>query len=222
MNFSAFPYRLTGLVTITTRHHIGIMRFGVQKLMAAGLCAVFLAGCGGEVGEVLGFERDPSGPDEFAVVKRAPLTLPPDFGLRPPSDGQEDLNVVSPRSTARRAVLGEELTPRQQQRVAQARIEQGQAPSEVALLTQASALNTDPEIRKIVDEESDAIARESDTFVNDLIFWREPPEPGAVVDADEEARRLQENASLGRPVTDGVTPTISTEDDGIQFNWPFD
>jgi len=37
------------------------------------------------------FKRDigiePTPPDEFAVEQRAPLTIPPDFGLRPPQPG---------------------------------------------------------------------------------------------------------------------------------------
>ena len=44
-----------------------------------------LSGCGDRSGNILGFEK--SAPDEFAVVKRAPLTLPPEYGLRPPRPG---------------------------------------------------------------------------------------------------------------------------------------
>ena len=39
-----------------------------------------LAACG------LGYGKNP--PDEFNVVRRAPLILPPEFSLRPPSRGQ--------------------------------------------------------------------------------------------------------------------------------------
>ena len=35
-------------------------------------------------------------PDEFAVVRRAPLILPPDYGLRPPRPGE-----TGPASTPR-------------------------------------------------------------------------------------------------------------------------
>ena len=40
------------------------------------------------------------GPDEFAVVTRAPLSLPPDYGLRPPRPGAARPNEASPRDDA--------------------------------------------------------------------------------------------------------------------------
>ena len=209
-----------------SRHRFNVMTYFNEKsfrnTVVAALASIMLGACGTPVGDVLGFEREgANGPDEFSVVKRAPLTLPPDFGLRPPADGEEDLNATSPRASARSAVLGEKLSPRQQQRLAQARIEQGQAPSEVALLSQANALNADPAVRTILEEESDAIARESETFVDDILFWRDTPPPGAVVDASEEAKRLQENANLGLPATEGETPTITRESEIPFFEWPF-
>src|ERR1700743_853263 len=49
----------------------------------AGLLLVLLAlaACS-DIKEDLGMGRSP--PDEFAVVDRPPLSMPPDFGLRPP------------------------------------------------------------------------------------------------------------------------------------------
>ena len=40
------------------------------------------------------------------------------------------------------------------------------------------------------------------------MFWREEVPPGRIIDADAEAKRLRENAALGKPVTAGETPTI--------------
>ena len=46
-------------------------------------------------------------PDEFAVYTRAPLTVPPDYGQRPPSQG--DAQAVpaqaNPQETAKRVLL---------------------------------------------------------------------------------------------------------------------
>lgn len=46
-------------------------------------------------------------PDEFMVLKNAPLSMPPDFHMTP--DGPtEDLNeVIDPKEIARRALFGE-------------------------------------------------------------------------------------------------------------------
>ena len=52
--------------------------------LAAG---VLVSACGGSSNwkQTLGIE--PTSPDEFAVESRAPLTIPPDFDLRPPAPG---------------------------------------------------------------------------------------------------------------------------------------
>lgn len=190
--------------------------FSIGALIAA---ALLLAGCESNLGNLFGYQR--GGPDEFSVVKRAPLTLPPDFGLRAPDPDADELNRVTPRATARAALVGNSLTPRQQQRLVREKVAQGNSPSEVALLAKASALNADSEIRRIVDDESESLARENASFVDDLLFWKEPKLPGAVVDAEGESKRLQENSSLGRPVTEGETPTITTEKEEPLFKWPF-
>ena len=44
-------------------------------------------------------------PDEFSVYTRAPLTLPPDFGLRPPSEGAETREADNAQAQARRVLL---------------------------------------------------------------------------------------------------------------------
>jgi hypothetical protein len=43
---------------------------------------------------------------------------------------------------------------------------------------------------------------------NKILFWQTPPPPGTVVDAKAEQQRLQENAALGKPLTQGPTPVI--------------
>jgi len=57
----------------------------VLSVVTGFVAIAVVAGCGNKSGNILGFEK--SAPDEFAVVKRAPLTLPPEYGLRPPSLG---------------------------------------------------------------------------------------------------------------------------------------
>jgi Protein of unknown function (DUF3035) len=46
--------------------------------------ALLVAGCS-DFRQIVGL--DTGGPDEFAVETRAPLTIPPDFNLRPPEPG---------------------------------------------------------------------------------------------------------------------------------------
>jgi hypothetical protein len=52
--------------------------------------------------QIIGIEK--SSPDEFAVESRAPLTVPPDFGLRPPAPGAPRPQEVSAANKAQTAV----------------------------------------------------------------------------------------------------------------------
>ena len=72
----------------------------------------------------------------------------------------------------------------------------------------AGADQTDSQIREVVDRETKRINSEDQDFVDSLVFWREPEKPGVIVDADEEARRINENVALGKSVTTGQTPTV--------------
>ncbi len=68
--------------------------------------SLVLSACGGgeTVGEALGYEL--TGPDEMAVIKRPPLTLPPDFNLRPPRPGEDVALANDASQNARRTLLG--------------------------------------------------------------------------------------------------------------------
>jgi hypothetical protein len=60
---------------------------GANRLLALVACAVMvmLVSACSNWKQAIGIE--PTSPDEFAVESRAPLTLPPDFDLRPPQPG---------------------------------------------------------------------------------------------------------------------------------------
>ncbi len=56
----------------------------VRAAVCGFAAALLLSGCAG-FKQMIGLE--PTSPDEFAVESRAPLTIPPDFDLRPPQPG---------------------------------------------------------------------------------------------------------------------------------------
>ena len=62
---------------------------------------LLLCGCD-SFKQMVGLER--TGPDEFAVESRAPLTIPPDFELRPPKPGAPRPQEVSAAEKARKAI----------------------------------------------------------------------------------------------------------------------
>ncbi len=75
-------------------------------------------------------------------------------------------------------------------------------------MKQAGAGGVDPNIRQIVNQENSKLLETDRSFVDTLVFWKAPAEPGVVVDPTREAQRLRENASVGKAVTEGETPTI--------------
>ena len=177
------------------------------------LAALTLAACGDSTKRVLGLQRTP--PDEFAVVPRAPLSQPPDFKLRPPRPGAEDLTTVSTREQARQAVFrgdDEERTARGNAgpatRAAPRTDVASATPGESAFLSRAGALETDPLIRSQIDRETSVLIDENQNFIRKLLGLKQDPVDG-VVDAPSEARRLRENQALGVPAAEGETPTIT-------------
>src|SRR6185436_12298178 len=68
-------------------------------LAAAGL----LSGCQ-STSKALGMSKIT--PDEFRVVTKAPLVVPPDYALRPPAPGEPRPQELQPESAARNALLG--------------------------------------------------------------------------------------------------------------------
>ena len=162
------------------------------------LAGLGLSGCS-DTRKALGYDKAP--PDEFRIVSRAPLSLPPDYALRPPQPGASRPQDNTSQQQARQAVLGNTAASRP---IAP----DGASPGEAALLAKVGAPSTDPRIRELVDRESTALAEADRTFFDRLVFWKTSAEPGSVVDPQREAQRLRENQALGRPVTDGNTPTI--------------
>src|SRR5260370_36340469 len=71
-------------------------------------CALLISGCS-DLKKAIGLER--TSPDEFAVESRAPLTMPPDFNLRPPQPGATRPQEKSSDQQARQAI--EQAGPRE-------------------------------------------------------------------------------------------------------------
>lgn len=157
--------------------------------------AVFALGAC-DVARTLGFDRE--GPDEFAVLRHAPLTVPPDFRLRPPEPGTVSPQVQPQRESARRTLTGRGGGSEGEDRSA----------GESALLSKMDSVEVDSSFRRRIDEETAEIARKNRRLLDDLIFWEDRESHASVVDAAAESKRLRENEALGKPPTEGETPTI--------------
>lgn len=181
----------------------------IRALLAASVAvgaAIALSGCT-DARRALGFEKAP--PDEFQVVERAPLAMPPDFSLRPPSPGAVRPQEGNVRDQARAALAGRTTaTPVSTQ---------GRTSGDVALLKKAGAEQIQPDIRLVVNKETQSLADADKSFTDKLVFWRKPDGPGAgeQLDAGKEAQRIRENQALGRSVGDGDSPRISRRRKGM-------
>ncbi len=170
-------------------------------ILLGSAAALGLAGCGSNtsVKESLGIARKP--PDEFQVVTRSPLAMPPTIQLRPPAPGERRPQDPEPRQAARQSLLGS--AP------AYEAVGGARSSGELALLDKAGVQpGTSNEIRAVVNRESTEVVEDDRTLVDRLMFWRDTPPPGTVIDPGKESRRIQENAAMGQPVTSGETPII--------------
>src|SRR5260221_14104548 len=85
------------------RGSMGSMSFNRLAVIMALAASAGLAGCQ-STKKALGMTKVV--PDEFRVVTKAPLTVPPDYSLRPPAPGQPRPQELQPESAARNALLG--------------------------------------------------------------------------------------------------------------------
>ena len=203
-------------------------------LAIAGAAALGLGGCSG-AREAIGLDKRPP-PDEFQITTRQPLSLPPNYQLRPPQPGAAPLETAV-TAQAKQTVFGKEAAGTAQTAGANTSFRAGGArtvaavsedntapaipgfqrrsPGEQALLGHAGAANADPNIRIMVDRDSQQIADADKGLVSDLLFWRKSTEPGVIIDAGKEAERLKVNAATGKAPTEGDTPTIKRKSRGI-------
>ena len=109
-------------------------------------------------------------PDEFRVVTKAPLVVPPDYALRPPAPGEPRPQELQPESAARQALLGQ-------------RDATNRSAGEVALVARMGGSKADPLARYVVDDEFGDLAYKEPTFADKVMFWKKPADTSAAASA---------------------------------------
>ncbi len=151
------------------------------------------------------FSSDKNAPDEFAVYSRPPLSLPPEYKLRPPTPGAKFQRGDSSAVLAKQAIIGQAVNRRKPPKV------EG-SPGIIALLRETGGLTATSSIRATINEEAAIFSSQDQAFVDKLIFWvDEEPEGGTIVDAKKEQKRIQKNQALGKPITEGKSPEIKVK-----------
>jgi hypothetical protein len=162
------------------------------------IAAASLSACR-DTKRALGLEK--SVPDEFAVVNRGPLVMPPDFKLRPPVPGANRPQEQTAADQARTALVGRAKLDALRQR--------GLSRGEVALLAKAGADVSPNDVRKTLDRESSTFAAEDKQFTHRLLDWKdEKAGEGVALDPAAERKRLAENQAQGKKPNEGNVPTI--------------
>src|SRR4051812_19918882 len=146
--------------------------------LAALAGALGLAACSGdELTRTFGLTRD--APDEFQVTTRAPLSMPPDFTLRPPRPGASRPQELTQRQQAEAALVPDTLSAGDARAAG--------TPGQQALVRAAGG-PAPADIRSRVDSEA-ALDTPSRSFTDRLLFWRPTPPAGTAVDPVRESQR---------------------------------
>ncbi len=146
-------------------------------------------------------------PDEFAVVSRAPLAIPPDFALRPPKAGAPRTQDLATSEQAKQSVF--RASDQQVALTANA----DRSAGEGIILRQAGAVNVESSIRQVVNQENAGSieAGNSSGFMDKLLFWKEQDKTAPtnkIINAQEEVQRLRNQADGDAPPAEDV-PTIT-------------
>ncbi|MGD9649352.1 MAG: DUF3035 domain-containing protein [Dongiaceae bacterium] len=179
-------------------------------------CIFVMSACSSESRQMIGIERPL--PDEFKVMARAPLSIPPNFELRAPQPGAARPQEITGQDQAKQSLLGEKAAANLSaaENYAPASNSTNEtSPGTGALLNKAGVAQSDGDIRRTIDREFQQAVEEDQHFLDSLVFWQAKEAPASTVDAAAEAKRLQENKEKGLTSTAGETPTISRRKKGL-------
>jgi hypothetical protein len=187
------------------------------KILGLGLgLAASLSACS-SLKSALGIDKKP--PDEFAVVTKAPLVIPPDFALRPPRPGAQDSQTLTPAQSAEQTVFGKVETQQT------ATVDQSQG--ELALLESAGADRADGSIRGTMASDDKAM-RTDKSLTDRLMFWKGDGTEGQAVNGAAEQERIKASDAEGKSPAEGSAKVEKTAAGGssekggfLSHLWPF-
>ena len=164
-----------------------------------GLAVVGASGCA-SAGRALGMSKIT--PDEFRVVTKAPLVVPPDYALRPPSPGEPRPQELRPDSQARAALLGQNVA---------------RSTGETLLVNRAGAAQADPLIRYVVDDEFGDVAHKDKPFADQVLAANGGAAQPAPAEGQPAAAGALNPTSKAGDLTGGQPVTITRSSGGVKL-----
>jgi len=141
------------------------------------LAAMALGGCT-RATKALGITKN--APNEFNILTKAPLVVPPEYNLRPPQIGTSSADNNYSQKAAREALIGN---------IDAAEPTRG----EIVLMSKAGVGSANQEIRLAIDGQN-SVERKTEGFSDRVLFWRDGgvvnPD-GSPLDNEIEAKRLE-------------------------------
>lgn len=209
------------------------MKLSKLYLLSLSCSILTLTSCSGTtVKDTLGIGR--RAPDEFKVVSRPPLSVPPQFNLRPPSNTATSPTVVPADKQAQSIIVGRNQDDNNfdlNEAVADTAVtpvESDNLPSpgtKTAAKASRSAESTfmknigvdqaDPTVRDTLVQQKIEVEEKRDEAAWWDFYSSKPEKKDPLVNAKGEAERIQKNKADNKPVTEGKTPETKDKDRGL-------
>ena len=121
-----------------------------------------------------------TGPNEFNILTKAPLVVPPEYSLLPPRIGESSAENNYSQASARKALIGD-VDATEPTR------------GEIVLMTKAGVGRSDQEVRLVIDGQN-SVEHKSTGFSNRVLFWKDGSvkmPKGSPLNPEVEAKRLK-------------------------------
>jgi hypothetical protein len=165
-----------------------------------GLAVLGASGCA-SAGRALGMSKVT--PDEFRVVTKAPLVVPPDYALRPPTPGEPRPQELRPDSQARAALLGQNVA---------------RSTGEALLVNRAGVAQADPLIRYVVDDEFGDVAHKDKGFADQVLGANSgAAQPAAPAEGQAAGAGALNPTASASDLTGGQPVTITRGSGGVKL-----
>lgn len=180
------------------------------KNVFAIILPILLIGCS-SARDIVGLGKQ--SPDEFEVVTRAPLSLPPDYGLRVPIPNISRTQEKSVRDSADDLISS--IGSSSRQKLSRRNRLGATSPAEDAILGRAQARSADDSIRAKLSSDNKTISGTDKKLIDKIIFWQGAEKPGAILDPEKESKRINDLKSDGKTIANGDVPVIERADWGL-------